>query len=214
MQRQGIEAAEAALAAGEATAMLVLKAHDQRTAELCSAARDAGIPVHEVTERDMWRMAWPGSEEPPTVLTLVGRKPEAQNLDELTARGGLLLCLDGVSYAGNMGFSVRTAEVAGATGVVSLEKELRRSWVGHICRCPRLTLRRRRHSYDGFGEKVVSVGVHAPATASVHTQEVDRTSAINTHLHRAAARVEGLRPFVTWHESQAVEMRIRTDRCE
>ena len=61
MQRQGIEAAEAALAAGEATAMLVLKAHDQRTAELCSAARDAGIPVHEVTERDMWRMAWPGS---------------------------------------------------------------------------------------------------------------------------------------------------------
>ena len=78
----------------------------------------AGIPVHEVTERDMWRMAWPGSEAPPTVLTLVGRNPEAQNLDELTARGGLLLCLDGVSYAGNMGFSVRTAEVAGATGVV------------------------------------------------------------------------------------------------
>ena len=118
MQRQGIEAAQAALAAGEATAMLVLKAHDQRTAELCSAARDAGIPVHEVTERDMWRMAWPGSEEPPTVLTLVGRNPEAQGLDELTARGGLLLCLDGVSYAGNMGFSVRTAEVAGATGVI------------------------------------------------------------------------------------------------
>ena len=46
-------------------AMLVLKAHDQRTAELCSAAKDAGIPVHEVTERDMWRMAWPGSEAPP-----------------------------------------------------------------------------------------------------------------------------------------------------
>ena len=65
MQRQGIEAAQAALAAGEATAMLVLKAHDQRTAELCSAAKDAGIPVHEVTERDMWRMAWPGARRPP-----------------------------------------------------------------------------------------------------------------------------------------------------
>ena len=44
MQRQGIEAAEAALAAGEAAAMLVLKAHDQRTAELCSAARAPASP--------------------------------------------------------------------------------------------------------------------------------------------------------------------------
>ena len=79
---------------------------------------DAGIPVHEVTERDMWRMAWPGSEEPPTVLTLVGRYPEAQNLDELDGPRRVAPLPDGVSYAGNMGFSVRTAEVAGATGVI------------------------------------------------------------------------------------------------
>ena len=50
-------------------------------------------------------LAW---REPLTVLTLVGRYPEAQNLDELTARGGCS-SLDGV-HAGNMGFSVRTAK--------------------------------------------------------------------------------------------------------
>ena len=36
----------------------------------------------------------------------------------MLARGGTVLCLDGVAYAGNMGFSIRTAEVAGATGVI------------------------------------------------------------------------------------------------
>ena len=43
MQRQGMRRLKR-LGRREATAMLVLKAHDQRTAELCSA-RDAGIPV-------------------------------------------------------------------------------------------------------------------------------------------------------------------------
>ena len=118
MQRQGVVAAEEALASGRARAILVLKDHDQHIAGLCEQARAAGVPIHEITERDMWRMAQPGGESSPRVLTLVGRDPEVANVEELVTRGGLLLCLDGVAYAGNMGFSVRTAEVAGAAGVV------------------------------------------------------------------------------------------------
>lgn len=118
MQRQGVAAAEEALASGQAKAILVLKDHDRHIAGLCEQARAAAVPVHEITERDMWRMTQPDGETAPSVLTLVGRDPEAADLEELVARGGLLLCLDGVAYAGNMGFSVRTAEVAGAAGVV------------------------------------------------------------------------------------------------
>lgn len=123
MQRQGVMAAEEALASGQAKAMLVLKDHDEGIARLCKQARAAGVPVHEITERDMWRMAQPGDQASPTVLTLVGRDPGAANIEELMSRGGMLLCLDGVAYAGNMGFSVRTAEVAGAAGVVLATKQ-------------------------------------------------------------------------------------------
>lgn len=130
MQRQGAAAAEEALASDQAKAILVLKEHDEDIARLCKQARDAGVPVHEITDRDMWRMAQPGDKALPSVLTLVGRDPQAAHVGELMARGGMLLCLDGVAYAGNMGFSVRTAEVSGAAGVVLASDQpiLGRAW--------------------------------------------------------------------------------------
>ena len=118
MQRQGLEAAKDALASGQAKALLVLNERSTDVEALLKIARRQGVPVHEVTQRDLWRMAQPGSGSLPEVLTLVGREPSAEDLQSMLARGGTVLCLDGVAYAGNIGFSVRTAEVAGATGVV------------------------------------------------------------------------------------------------
>lgn len=118
MQGQGPEAAKAALASGQAKALLVLNERSPDLEALLNVARKQGVPVHEVTPRDLWRMAHPGEDALPEVLTLIGREPSAEDLQSMFARGGAVLCLDGVAYAGNIGFSVRTAEVAGATGVI------------------------------------------------------------------------------------------------
>jgi len=118
MQGQGPEAAKAALDSGQAKALLVLNERSPDVEALLDDARRQGVPVHEVTQRDLWRMAHPGEDALPEVLTLIGREPSAEDLPSMLARGGTVLCLDGVAYAGNIGFSVRTAEVAGATGVV------------------------------------------------------------------------------------------------
>jgi tRNA G18 (ribose-2'-O)-methylase SpoU len=48
---------------------------------------------------------------------MVGPAPRAE-LDELFARGGVVWLLHRASYASNVGFAIRTAEVSGADGVI------------------------------------------------------------------------------------------------
>jgi TrmH family RNA methyltransferase len=123
MQQRGVEATLAALRAGEATAVLVQQdcKHEQVTTVRRLAA-EQGVPVHEGTERDLWRMAVPGLE-PPLALALVGRCPEVNGIDDLLTQPGPVVLLDGVKYATNVGFVVRTAEVAGASGVVLVSED-------------------------------------------------------------------------------------------
>ena len=49
-------------------------------------------------------------------LALVGREPQG-TLEEVFEREGAIWLFDGVEYAPNLGFGVRTAEVSGATAV-------------------------------------------------------------------------------------------------
>ena len=89
--------------------------------KIIDLAVQKGVPIEEGSERDLWRMARPAKErepEHPRILGLVGRKPHRENLDDLFANSELLWLLDGVSYATNLGFGIRTAEVSGADGVV------------------------------------------------------------------------------------------------
>jgi len=123
MQKRGVEATVAALRAGEATAVLVQQdCHHVEVMAVRRLAAELGVPVHEGTERDLWRMSAPGLEQP-LALALVGRRPEVVNIEDLLTQPGPVVLLDGVRYATNVGFVVRTAEVAGASGVLLLSDD-------------------------------------------------------------------------------------------
>jgi tRNA G18 (ribose-2'-O)-methylase SpoU len=116
----GVEAAEAALAAGDLRLLLVdVESRDARLARLVEQARDAGVRVRTATPRVLERLMQrtPGEPGVPDVLGLVGRDPDA-DLPALLARRGALWLLVGVAYPGNVGMVIRTAEVSGADGVV------------------------------------------------------------------------------------------------
>ncbi|HEB88650.1 MAG TPA: TrmH family RNA methyltransferase [Deltaproteobacteria bacterium] len=83
--------------------------------ELVGRARRQGVTIHTESEREMRRMSGvPGACE---LIALEGPGPET-TLGELMSREGLVLWLVGLRYPGNVGFILRSAEVAGASGVV------------------------------------------------------------------------------------------------
>ena len=80
-------------------------------------AKERGIPVRDSSKNDMWRMARRNDgAEPPPILALVGRNPNA-SIDEILAAGGLAWLLAGARYPVNIGFTIRTAEVSGSNAV-------------------------------------------------------------------------------------------------
>lgn len=115
-QLAGIEAAEAALLAGELRVLLVVgKGSDPRLAALIASAREAGVRVRSATPRVLERLSL--ASPAPELLALVGRDPDA-DLDAVLARRGAIWLLVGVAYPGNVGMAIRTAEVSGADAVV------------------------------------------------------------------------------------------------
>ncbi len=112
MQVRGRREVIDAIMSGEATLVLMNReAIDHEIEALCGQHK---ITVEIGSSTDLWRMSADGNQE---VMALVGRKPEA-TLDELCSIGGTIWLLDGVEYATNIGFCIRTAEVSGASGVV------------------------------------------------------------------------------------------------
>jgi TrmH family RNA methyltransferase len=114
----GTREIDAALAAGEPLAAVFVArgaASDPDVAVLLARARVAGAAVHAAGP-DVLRRFGRG-DPPPRVVAVVGASPRA-GLDEVLARAGAVWLLAGLSYATNAGFAIRTAEVAGAAGVV------------------------------------------------------------------------------------------------
>jgi len=108
----------AALAAGEAVAAVFVArgaSAEPEVAALLARVRDAGASVH-VTGAGVLRRFGRG-EGLPSVVAVLGPSPRA-GLDEVLARAGAVWLLAGLAYATNAGFAIRTAEVAGAAGVV------------------------------------------------------------------------------------------------
>jgi RNA methyltransferase, TrmH family len=81
---------------------------------LAAAARDAGVPVIEVTEPVMRTLA--DTTTPQGVVAVV--EIRTSDLRDLAARASLLLVLAGVRDPGNAGTLLRSALAAGADGVV------------------------------------------------------------------------------------------------
>tara|TARA_B100000575_G_scaffold176632_1_gene141661 strand:- start:957 stop:1676 length:720 start_codon:yes stop_codon:yes gene_type:complete len=118
MQRCGIAEVSSALESEDVSLILTLReSKDIEVTRLLAMAEDRGIRVRETSRNDMWRMSRVNEgEEPPPILALVGRNPDAGTRDILSL-GGLCWLLDGARYPVNIGFTIRTAEVSGAMAV-------------------------------------------------------------------------------------------------
>ncbi len=92
---------------------------NQRAARVAERLEQRGCPVYETTE-SIYRNA--ADTETPQGL-LVVMKMKRQRLEDLTAPAGeppLWVVLDGVQDPGNAGMILRTADAAGASGVIAL----------------------------------------------------------------------------------------------
>jgi len=81
-----------------------------------SLAAEVGVRVRFVTAEQLAERA--RSEAPQGVLALAAPVPDASVGSLLTGDAPFLVALDGVTDPGNLGAILRTAETAGATGVV------------------------------------------------------------------------------------------------
>lgn len=94
---------------------------DAALADIVELARDLRVPVREVSRARLAAAA--RTDAPQGVVALADPLPEADLDDLATARGPageapFLVALDGVTDPGNLGAVLRSAECAGATGVV------------------------------------------------------------------------------------------------
>ena len=112
-QITGAEAVLQALNDDEPITM-VLVDREKDTTAIRAMCESKGIRLEEGSTNDLWRMSADGHVD---ALALVGRRPEA-SLEEVFERGGTIWFFDGVTYSTNLGFAIRTAEVAGADAVV------------------------------------------------------------------------------------------------
>lgn len=93
---------------------LVLVDREEDCSEVIRLCQESKINVTEGSSTDLWRMSANGQQK---VLALVEREPSG-TLEEVFEREGAIWLFDGVEYAPNLGFGVRTAEVSGATAVI------------------------------------------------------------------------------------------------
>ena len=125
LQRRGITAVISALENNEATLVLLERGNEDPKLDLIRKLCDEkNVKIEEGSQTDIWRMATPannGEPEHAIALALVGRQPNLSLID-VFENGGLVWLLDGVQYATNMGFCIRTAEVSGANAVLISNK--------------------------------------------------------------------------------------------
>ena len=120
LQRTGREQVLQALndmAEGGQIVHLILMKQGETHPEITEKTILLNVKIIEVTEEDMWRMR-AFDKENPTVLALIGREPDKKDLNSLMNSPGPIWMMCGVTYASNLGLSIRTAEASGAAGVI------------------------------------------------------------------------------------------------
>ena len=113
LQISGVENILSAIDSGQNINMILVD-RDEDCEHLLERCRTEKIKVVEGSSNDLWRMSANGQQK---ALALIGREPEG-TLDEVFDRDGAIWLFDGVEYAPNLGFGIRTAEVSGATAVI------------------------------------------------------------------------------------------------
>ena len=119
MRVYGIHAVLEALRAGRVTALQIAARDDDRIAEIVGLAESQGVPVRRVGGADLDRAAGGGRHQ--GVVADVAERDEALTIDDLVggARGApLIVVLDGIEDPHNVGAIARTADAAGADGLV------------------------------------------------------------------------------------------------
>jgi TrmH family RNA methyltransferase len=111
---EGRKAILDATRAGHVVELWVSDDLDGELGEVRDAARKAGVPVGIGTLEDFRKMGEAATPQP--LLALV--RDTAAPLDEIAARRGLLLWLDGLQDPGNVGAVFRVAAAFGAAGVL------------------------------------------------------------------------------------------------
>lgn len=116
---EGLRTAEEAVAAGAARSVFYVPEEyvaDARLQRLLERAAEQGAELHAVSAAVMKKLA--DTETPQGVIAVC--RLQEQELAGLLAQGRTLLVLDRVGDPGNVGTMLRTADAAGAGGVVLL----------------------------------------------------------------------------------------------
>jgi len=117
----GIHAVREALRAGRPIERVSIArgAGGARLQEIIDLCRQAGVPVRFEPREALDRMS---RSAPHQGVVAVGAAQRASKLEDVLARAGLLVVLDGVEDPHNLGAIIRTAYAAGATAVVAPER--------------------------------------------------------------------------------------------
>jgi 23S rRNA (guanosine2251-2'-O)-methyltransferase len=120
----GINAVTEALRAGRVTSLRVSPRADPRMRALLTLAHECGVSIHRVDYTDLDRLA-PGGVHQGVVGDLkAGRDYDVADLVREAPPPALLVVLDGIEDPHNFGAILRTADAAGAHGVI---RQTRRS---------------------------------------------------------------------------------------
>ncbi len=116
-----------AIAQGRPVGILLVREGDwsSEVAALVEEARLAGVSISIESAREMRRMS--EDDGAPEVLAMEGPAP-ATDLGALMEREGVVFILVGLRYPANVGFILRSAEVAGAAGVVVANRWTDSEW--------------------------------------------------------------------------------------
>lgn len=115
----GLHAVRAALEAGTLRRVVVdERRNDRRLSELIADCETAGVPV-ETSRRQRLDDLAEGGRHQGVVGEGAARVGGWAELSDAAAMGGLWLALDGVQDPHNLGACLRTAEAAGAAGVIA-----------------------------------------------------------------------------------------------
>jgi 23S rRNA (guanosine2251-2'-O)-methyltransferase len=117
----GIHAVREALRAGHAIERVSIArgAGGARLQEIIDLCRQAGVPVRFEPREALDRMS---RSAPHQGVVAVAAAQRASKLEDVLARAGLLVVLDGVEDPHNLGAIIRTAYAAGAAAVVAPER--------------------------------------------------------------------------------------------
>ncbi len=114
----GVNPVLEALRAGRAVALRVARRDDPRVREILRLAADRGVPVRRVEQDDLDRAARGAVHQ--GVAADVDALPDLSVADLVASAAGppLLVVLDGIEDPQNVGTILRTADAAGADGVI------------------------------------------------------------------------------------------------